>query len=216
MNLTAHAVERYRERWSPSASIEEAEAELRTIASNATPLKSRTLRKTELWSHGDVRLVVKRDKHVGPVVITVLPQPAPDRYAAAFEEFLSWHEENVEYLEAQGIPTPGIAPKPPTEETAESATKPAKKRNPTPGWKLTQLEKEQEERDRAWAEHFAKRNPKAEALVAKAKADHARALEDYEIAQDLQRLSAELFAEAKQRKHESRELIKRATRGDDV
>lgn len=80
-SLTEHAVERYRERWEPGASLLYARHLLEELLEYATPTREKTLVKHEIWVTGDIRFVIKRDRR--PVCVTVLPpRSIPERVEA--------------------------------------------------------------------------------------------------------------------------------------
>lgn len=75
--LTTHAVEQYRDRFAPDASLETARALLAELARLARPMRERTVKGDEQWTSGLVVFVVRRGDMNGrgyePVAVTVLP-----------------------------------------------------------------------------------------------------------------------------------------------
>lgn len=69
LSLTHHAVEQYVARHGGT------EEECRALADRAVPTNERTSRGgQEVWTADGVRFVVKRDRGLGPVAVTVLPR----------------------------------------------------------------------------------------------------------------------------------------------
>lgn len=66
--LTSHAIHQYASRYAGT------EAECRDLAARAVPTKERTAGGQEVWVADGVRFVVKRDRGIGPVAVTVLPR----------------------------------------------------------------------------------------------------------------------------------------------
>lgn len=66
--LTSHAIHQYADRHGGT------EAECRTLAERAVPTRERTPAGQEVWTADGVRFVVKRDRGLGPVAVTVLPR----------------------------------------------------------------------------------------------------------------------------------------------
>lgn len=78
-----HAVDRYRQRFAPDLSYDEATAALAAAAPGAIPLKERTTAGDALWRLPDLGVVIvtKRDPGVtGHVCVTVLPRSASRDY----------------------------------------------------------------------------------------------------------------------------------------
>lgn len=73
--VSKHAVERYRDRWRPELSLDDAGAQLRALVEMAKPIRETSRRKgDELWAVGNVKLVITRNTtDRAPLVVTVLP-----------------------------------------------------------------------------------------------------------------------------------------------
>jgi hypothetical protein len=80
IEVTHHAVERYRSRYAPELSWAEADAALRTLVVTARSTKALSLMGDPIWtSDGGVRLAVKYDKRMrAQIVVTVLPPEGAD------------------------------------------------------------------------------------------------------------------------------------------
>lgn len=79
VEITHHAVERYRSRYAPQLSWDAADAELRTIVVHARSTKALSLQGHPIWESNGVRLVVKLDKGMrAHIVVTVLPPEGTD------------------------------------------------------------------------------------------------------------------------------------------
>lgn len=178
MRITAHALDRYLERWAEGAERDVARTSLLELVASAAPLRTKTHRGTELWAAGDVRLVVKRDRGVGPIVVTVLPATREDAYASEFDEFLAWWEDHLEYRATIGLP--------PIADKRESA--PVSRPSPSP------------------AAPPAKRSTVAE-TTRLAHDLFREACADAHLAHKLQEYAGALREDARQRKHRARVLL---------
>lgn len=82
MYFTAHAIERFQQRWAPGFPLNACLRELCVLARTVRPLKARTRAGQEQWQVTDgapIVLVCKRDRgRMELVCVTVLPEPEPD------------------------------------------------------------------------------------------------------------------------------------------
>jgi len=99
MEISHHAVDRYRERWAPSLSHGEAATQLRALANVAKPIRETSRRKGhELWATGEVKFVITRNTtDRTPLVVTVLPNVPTIDVAAEMSRYLD--EEDRAALE---------------------------------------------------------------------------------------------------------------------
>jgi hypothetical protein len=102
LSIMPHAVERYRQRWVPHLTYEEARAELSRISEGARPEKNKTHNGQELWvanSDQKILFVVKRDRRTRErLCVTVLPQGANEfqDMTSPMDEYLEHEQEMAE------------------------------------------------------------------------------------------------------------------------
>lgn len=88
MMLSDHAIDRYRRRWAPSLSWDDAADQLRALANVAKPVPGRH-RGNPLYATGAVRMAVTRNTTGrGLLVVTVLDRDKAIDVAAELEPFL--------------------------------------------------------------------------------------------------------------------------------
>ena len=76
IQLTGHAIDRYRERYCPNLSVEEARTEVMKEIEGASPTKNKSVNNDEIWiSENGVRFVVKRDAQTRVLVCTTILEP---------------------------------------------------------------------------------------------------------------------------------------------
>jgi len=109
LSIMPHAVERYRERWAPHLTPEQAHEELLRLSEGARPEKAKTKGGQELWVANDatrkILFVVKRDRGTRErICVTVLPEGAmEDGTSNNYEEYVAYDEERQEMLREMGL-----------------------------------------------------------------------------------------------------------------